>query len=117
MTKRRRELLSSGIASNESVHNLQRRRRDVSGNDRAVPVPVLTCVRMCVVAQNVGIAAEHGCFYRSSSQAAWKHALGEGMMTDVAAWKSVALPILESYSEATDGSFVQVRRTSLEPPP
>ena len=34
-------------------------------------------------------------------------------MVDVAAWKSVALPILESYSEATDGSFVQDKESAV----
>jgi len=62
---------------------------------------------------NVGIAAEHGCFYRADSSREWQHARGETMMVDVAAWKSVALPILESYSEATDGSFVQDKESAV----
>jgi hypothetical protein len=56
---------------------------------------------------------DDSCFYRADSSREWQHARGETMMVDVAAWKSVALPILESYSEATDGSFVQDKESAV----
>ena len=35
------------------------------------------------------------------------------MLNEVALWKRVALPILESYAEATDGSFIQDKESAV----
>jgi trehalose-6-phosphatase len=35
------------------------------------------------------------------------------MLNEVALWKRVALPILESYNEATDGSFIQNKESAV----
>jgi len=62
---------------------------------------------------DLGIAAEHGCFYRSCAETGWKQAKGDNMLNEVALWKRVALPILESYNEATDGSFIQNKESAV----
>mmetsp|Transcript_22797 Transcript_22797/g.49979 ORF Transcript_22797/g.49979 Transcript_22797/m.49979 type:complete len:855 (-) Transcript_22797:139-2703(-) len=62
---------------------------------------------------DLGIAAEHGCFYRNNAESGWKQAKGENMLNEVALWKRVALPILESYAEATDGSFIQDKESAV----
>lgn len=62
---------------------------------------------------DLGIAAEHGCFFRPNSSTEWRAAKGDNMLMDVASWKSVALPILESYTEATDGSFIQDKESAV----
>lgn len=35
------------------------------------------------------------------------------MLSDVATWKMIAMPILETYTEATDGSFVQDKESAV----
>mmetsp|Transcript_24411 Transcript_24411/g.46252 ORF Transcript_24411/g.46252 Transcript_24411/m.46252 type:complete len:852 (+) Transcript_24411:471-3026(+) len=62
---------------------------------------------------NLGLAAEHGCFFRPNGKTEWRAAQGSTMLSDVATWKMIAMPILETYTEATDGSFVQDKESAV----
>jgi len=59
----------------------------------------------------LGLAAEHGFFYRTPrGDGAWREvATLEGMPE----WKAVALPIMQMYTESTDGSYVEEKETSM----
>ncbi|KAK8972137.1 hypothetical protein V6N11_000603 [Hibiscus sabdariffa] len=59
--------------------------------------------------ENIGIAAEHGCFIRWSRTSEWE-------TIPVAAdfgWKRIAEPVMKLYTEATDGSYIETKESSL----
>ncbi|KAL4339454.1 hypothetical protein GQ457_08G035630 [Hibiscus cannabinus] len=59
--------------------------------------------------ENIGIAAEHGCFIRWSGTSEWE-------TIPVAAdfgWKRIAEPVMKLYTEATDGSYIETKESSL----
>ncbi|KAJ1418221.1 Trehalose-phosphatase [Sesbania bispinosa] len=59
--------------------------------------------------ENLGIAAEHGYFMRWGKQSSWK-------MSHIStnfAWKSIAEPVMRSYTEATDGSYIETKESAL----
>ncbi|KAJ1375458.1 Trehalose-phosphatase [Sesbania bispinosa] len=73
--------------------------------------------------ENLGIAAEHGYFtrfyelmvflfdlcHRWGKQSSWK-------MSHIStnfAWKSIAEPVMRSYTEATDGSYIETKESAL----
>ncbi|KAK7317199.1 hypothetical protein RJT34_01214 [Clitoria ternatea] len=59
--------------------------------------------------ENLGIAAEHGYFTRWGKQSSWKMS---HIGTDFA-WKAIAEPVMRSYAEATDGSYIETKESAL----
>ncbi|XP_061365366.1 probable alpha,alpha-trehalose-phosphate synthase [UDP-forming] 9 isoform X2 [Gastrolobium bilobum] len=59
--------------------------------------------------ENLGIAAEHGYFKRWGKQSSWKTS---HIGTDFA-WKRIAEPVMRSYTEATDGSYIESKESAL----
>ncbi|KAL9254983.1 putative alpha,alpha-trehalose-phosphate synthase [UDP-forming] 10 [Drosera capensis] len=57
----------------------------------------------------LGIAAEHGYFFRWRKTSNWESSFGA---TDFE-WKEIVEPIMRSYTEATDGSSMDVKETAL----
>lgn len=57
----------------------------------------------------LGIAAEHGYFLRWRKTSNWESSFGA---TDFE-WKEIVEPIMRSYTEATDGSSMEVKETAL----
>eukprot|EP00850_Spirogloea_muscicola_P006686 SM000032S12070 [mRNA] locus=s32:310974:316101:- [translate_table: standard] len=57
----------------------------------------------------LGIAAEHGYFYRWDKEGFWETSVPH---TDTA-WKSIAAPVMELYTESTDGSFIEVKESAM----
>ncbi|WOL20133.1 alpha,alpha-trehalose-phosphate synthase [Canna indica] len=59
--------------------------------------------------ENLGMAAEHGYYFRLRRDAEWE--------TCVAAvdpsWKQIAEPVMELYTETTDGSTIEDKETAL----
>lgn len=58
------------------------------------------------------MVAEHGYWFRKGSDVAWKELAPIGTDASVHEWKETVLPILEQYSEATDGSFIQTKESA-----
>ncbi|KAJ7555141.1 hypothetical protein O6H91_05G024000 [Diphasiastrum complanatum] len=59
--------------------------------------------------KNLGLAAEHGYFYRWHQDAEWQTCVP---VTDFD-WKQVALPVMRLYTESTDGSSVEMKESAL----
>ncbi|KAK9115802.1 hypothetical protein Sjap_014749 [Stephania japonica] len=59
--------------------------------------------------ENLGIAAEHGYFLRLKQDAEWETCVP---VADCS-WKQIAEPVMKLYTEATDGSTIEDRETSL----
>ncbi|PWA75662.1 glycosyl transferase, family 20 [Artemisia annua] len=59
--------------------------------------------------KKLGLSAEHGYFTRWSGESGWECG---GATVDVG-WKKVALPVMEHYTEATDGSFIEQKESAL----
>ncbi|KAE9608498.1 hypothetical protein Lal_00020757 [Lupinus albus] len=59
--------------------------------------------------KKLGIAAEHGYFIRWGKQSSWKMS---HVCTDFA-WKRIAEPVFRSYTEATDGSYIEAKESAL----
>ncbi|XP_057482200.1 alpha,alpha-trehalose-phosphate synthase [UDP-forming] 6-like isoform X2 [Actinidia eriantha] len=59
--------------------------------------------------ENLGIAAEHGCFMRLKRDAKWETCVP---VVDCS-WKQIAEPVMKLYTETTDGSTIEDRETSL----
>ncbi|XP_027364539.1 probable alpha,alpha-trehalose-phosphate synthase [UDP-forming] 9 isoform X2 [Abrus precatorius] len=59
--------------------------------------------------ENLGIAAEHGYFIRWGKQSSWEM---RHIGTDFA-WKTIAEPVMRSYTEATDGSYIETKESAL----
>ncbi|KAM0026152.1 putative alpha,alpha-trehalose-phosphate synthase (UDP-forming), Trehalose-phosphatase [Helianthus debilis subsp. tardiflorus] len=60
--------------------------------------------------KNLGLSAEHGWLTRWSGDSDWECC--GGLAVDVE-WKKVALPVMEHYTEATDGSFIEQKESAL----
>ncbi|KVI11741.1 Glycosyl transferase, family 20 [Cynara cardunculus var. scolymus] len=60
--------------------------------------------------KNLGLSAEHGWLTRWSSDSQWESC--GGLAEDVN-WKKVALPVIEHYTEATDGSSIEQKKSAL----
>ncbi|CAI5467532.1 unnamed protein product [Closterium sp. Yama58-4] len=61
-----------------------------------------TCPRL-------GLAAEHGFFVSWSRSAPWQTTIAQQDAT----WKDAALPVLELYTESTDGSYIETKESAL----
>ncbi|XP_073314614.1 probable alpha,alpha-trehalose-phosphate synthase [UDP-forming] 9 [Primulina huaijiensis] len=57
--------------------------------------------------EKLGLAAEHGYFIRSSSTSDW-----EALASDLD-WKKIVEPIMKQYTEATDGSYMEIKESAL----
>uniref|UniRef100_A0A061RG97 Trehalose 6-phosphate synthase/phosphatase n=1 Tax=Tetraselmis sp. GSL018 TaxID=582737 RepID=A0A061RG97_9CHLO len=59
---------------------------------------------------NLGLAAENGFFFKETDSEEW---LSAGNPEDEASWRELAIPIMETYSESTDGSYVDKKDSSV----
>ncbi|KAJ1437861.1 Trehalose-phosphatase [Sesbania bispinosa] len=59
--------------------------------------------------ENLGLAAEHGYFLRLKRDAEWETC---GPATDCS-WKQIAEPVMNLYTETTDGSTIEDKETAL----
>eukprot|EP00271_Cylindrocystis_brebissonii_P004264 TRINITY_DN15906_c0_g1_i1.p1 TRINITY_DN15906_c0_g1~~TRINITY_DN15906_c0_g1_i1.p1 ORF type:complete len:934 (+),score=196.90 TRINITY_DN15906_c0_g1_i1:284-3085(+) len=59
--------------------------------------------------ERLGLAAEHGYYFRWSAASGWETSVPEVE----ASWKDAALPVMESYTESTDGSSMEVKESAL----
>ncbi|KAL5548969.1 hypothetical protein UlMin_004200 [Ulmus minor] len=57
----------------------------------------------------LGISAEHGYFTRWTKDTEWESC----SMTKDFDWKKIALPVMELYTETTDGSFIEQKESAL----
>ncbi|XP_073129834.1 probable alpha,alpha-trehalose-phosphate synthase [UDP-forming] 9 [Henckelia pumila] len=57
--------------------------------------------------EKLGLAAEHGYFIRSSGSSDW-----EALASDLD-WKKIVEPIMKQYTEATDGSYMEIKESAL----
>jgi trehalose-6-phosphatase len=62
----------------------------------------------------LGLAAEHGFFFRAAGAGEWEARFGEA--DEQAAWKEMTRPILELYTESTDGSNIEAKDSALVRP-
>ncbi|KAK2965340.1 hypothetical protein RJ640_013803 [Escallonia rubra] len=59
--------------------------------------------------RNLGIAAEHGYFFRSSQDEEWEIC---GQSSDFG-WMQMTKPVMNLYTEATDGSSIELKESAL----
>lgn len=59
--------------------------------------------------KNLGIAAEHGYFYRWQKDEEWKTCVP----TMDFGWKAAVGPIMKLYTESTDGSFIEAKESGI----
>lgn len=59
--------------------------------------------------QKLGLSAEHGCFTRWTKDSPWESCI-EALDLD---WKKIALPVMEHYTEATDGSSIEQKESAI----
>ncbi|KAL2482834.1 hypothetical protein Fot_44278 [Forsythia ovata] len=59
--------------------------------------------------ERLGLSAEHGYFTRWTKNSAWESC---GLAVDLS-WKNLVLPIMEHYTEATDGSSIEQKESAL----
>ncbi|CAA2989727.1 probable alpha,alpha-trehalose-phosphate synthase [UDP-forming] 7 [Olea europaea var. sylvestris] len=59
--------------------------------------------------KKLGIAAEHGYFLRRNADEKWETC---GQSTDFG-WMHMAEPVMKLYTEATDGSYIEVKESAL----
>ncbi|KAA8535473.1 hypothetical protein F0562_030476 [Nyssa sinensis] len=59
--------------------------------------------------EKLGLSSEHGYFTRWTKDSPWELS----MLTTNFDWKKVALPVMEHYTEATDGSSIEQKESAL----
>ncbi|KAJ6719074.1 TREHALOSE-6-PHOSPHATE SYNTHASE [Salix purpurea] len=59
--------------------------------------------------EKLGLAAEHGYFLRLTRDAEWETCVPVADIT----WKQIAEPVMQLYTETTDGSTIEDKETSL----
>uniref|UniRef100_A0A7N0TZX5 Uncharacterized protein n=1 Tax=Kalanchoe fedtschenkoi TaxID=63787 RepID=A0A7N0TZX5_KALFE len=101
---------SSKAPTESMIECLNRLTRDpnnvvfiVSGRDRK------TLVDWFSPCEKLGIAAEHGYFMRWSKDDEWE---SPNLNLDFD-WKRIAEPVMELYTEATDGSYIEHKESAL----
>jgi trehalose 6-phosphate synthase/phosphatase len=57
----------------------------------------------------LGLAAEHGYFLRWNSDSEWETSHFSADLD----WKQIVLPVMQSYTEATDGSNIEIKESAL----
>lgn len=58
--------------------------------------------------ERLGLAAEHGYFIRWNKNLEWESSLGADLE-----WKEIVEPVMRLYTEATDGSSIEVKESAL----
>ncbi|KAI7908009.1 glycosyltransferase family 20-domain-containing protein [Cokeromyces recurvatus] len=96
--------------SPEMLHYLQSLCNDprnevwvVSGRDQACLEAWLGHVK------NLGLSAEHGCFFKAAGSSQWTNVLDDIDMS----WKKDVTEIFDYYTERTEGSFVEHKKSSI----
>ncbi|KAG6518033.1 probable alpha,alpha-trehalose-phosphate synthase [UDP-forming] 9 [Zingiber officinale] len=59
--------------------------------------------------ENLGIAAEHGYFIRWKKDAKWESSSVPAALD----WMKIAQPVMQLYTETTDGSYVEPKETAI----
>ncbi|KAK7280428.1 hypothetical protein RJT34_25492 [Clitoria ternatea] len=59
--------------------------------------------------ERLGIAAEHGYFVRTNQNAEWE----AGISVPDFEWKQIAEPVMQLYTETTDGSNIETKESAL----
>lgn len=59
--------------------------------------------------ENLGISAEHGYYTRWNKDSSWETCT----LTKDFDWKRMVLPVMEHYTEETDGSFIEQKESAL----
>ncbi|KAA8522791.1 hypothetical protein F0562_009214 [Nyssa sinensis] len=59
--------------------------------------------------EKLGLSAEHGYFTRWTRDSPWESI----MLTMDLGWKKIALPVMEHYTEATDGSSIEQKESAM----
>ncbi|XP_022886115.1 probable alpha,alpha-trehalose-phosphate synthase [UDP-forming] 11 [Olea europaea var. sylvestris] len=59
--------------------------------------------------ERLGLSAEHGYFTKWTKNSAWESCC---LAVDLS-WKNIVLPIMEHYTEATDGSSIELKESAL----
>uniref|UniRef100_A0A5B7AJB4 alpha,alpha-trehalose-phosphate synthase (UDP-forming) n=1 Tax=Davidia involucrata TaxID=16924 RepID=A0A5B7AJB4_DAVIN len=59
--------------------------------------------------EKLGLSAEHGYFTRWTKDSPWESC----MLTMDFDWKKIAVPVMEHYTEATDGSSIEQKESAL----
>lgn len=75
----------------------------VSGRDQACLEEWLGDVK------NLGLSAEHGCFIKAANSTQWTNVLEDVDMS----WKRDVIEIFDYYTERTEGSFVEHKKSSI----
>ncbi|CAJ2636517.1 probable alpha,alpha-trehalose-phosphate synthase [UDP-forming] 9 [Trifolium pratense] len=57
----------------------------------------------------LGLAAEHGYFLRWNSDSEWETSHFSADLD----WKQIVVPVMQSYTEATDGSNIEIKESAL----
>ena len=65
--------------------------------------------RSVVTQDGLGLAAEHGFFFRRTGSLEWDTRSSVEEMT----WRSIVGPILQQYTESTDGSYVEKKESAF----
>ena len=58
---------------------------------------------------NIGLSAEHGCFLKPAKADHWTNVLDDVNM----GWKHDVTEIFEYYTERTQGSFIEFKKSSI----
>ncbi|XP_027181247.1 alpha,alpha-trehalose-phosphate synthase [UDP-forming] 5 [Coffea eugenioides] len=98
---------SPKVENIEILNNLCRDPKNVvfivSGKDRK------TLTQWFSSCERLGIAAEHGYFVRPEQNAEWETCIA---VPDFY-WKQIAEPVMQLYTETTDGSFIDTKESAL----
>ncbi|XP_047340710.1 alpha,alpha-trehalose-phosphate synthase [UDP-forming] 5-like [Impatiens glandulifera] len=92
-----REILNSLCADPRNVVFI------VSGKDRK------TLSKWFSSCEKLGMAAEHGYFLRSNSEEEWETCVAVPDFD----WKQIAEPVMQLYTETTDGSAIEMKESTL----
>ena len=65
--------------------------------------------RSAVSQDGLGLAAEHGFFFRRAGSLEWDTRSSVEEMT----WRSIVGPILQQYTESTDGSYIEKKESAF----
>lgn len=57
----------------------------------------------------LGLAAEHGFFFRAAGSLEWD----VRSSTEDMAWQGIVAPLLQAYTESTDGASVEAKESAL----
>ena len=63
----------------------------------------------CFAQEGLGLAAEHGFFFRRAGSLEWD----QRSSTEDMAWQAIVGPILQQYTESTDGSNVEAKESAF----